>query len=87
MANKKKDKPTIYVITGTDIEVHEVKDSNELNTVFVSIGITKPIDSNSPGIDMYSDDAEQFMAFVMRGGKPVQLGTSIEFHLEEIDDG
>lgn len=85
MAAKKK-KPTIYVITGTDIEVHEVKDSKELNSVFLQLGISKPIDCMSPGIDMYADDGEQFQAFVMHGGKPMKLNTSTEFHLDTVDD-
>ena len=79
----KKEKVKTYVITGVDLEVHEVKGTKDLNEVFLQLGIEKPTECNSPGVEMYSDGGDQFKAFVMRGGKPVMLNTSIEFHLED----
>ena len=84
--NKRAKKTKIYVVTGMDLEVQEVKDSKELNSTFVQLGIQKPVDSaynKSPGFDMYTDEGEQCMAFVIKGGEPMQLNTSIEFHLDE----
>ncbi len=79
----KKEKIKTYVITGVDLEVHEVKGTKDLNEVFFQLSIQKPVECNSPGVQMYSDDGEQFKAFVMKGGKPVMLNTTIEFHLDE----
>ena len=82
MAGKKKEKIRTYVITGTDLELHEVNNSKELNALFHSMGIEKHMDSSEHGAEMYTDETDHMMAFVMRGGEPVQLNTSIEFHLD-----
>jgi hypothetical protein len=85
-SKKKAAKSVIRIITGTDLEVHEVQDSKELNSVFQQLGIEKPVDNDAPGIQMYADDGEQFTAFVMRGGVPTRLNMSTEFHLDHNDD-
>jgi hypothetical protein len=85
---EKKKLKKFYVITGTDLEVHEVGNNNDLNEVFRQHGIDHEVLNgvNPAHITVYEDDAESTQATVFYGGKPMKLHTSTEFHLDYNDE-